>query len=145
MKALFWAAFLAAGFNVLPLACAAAAKLTLDSPTRKAGVQAVCTGIGSAKQDPRWKAYSVRSSFSNGGNQYIAGEHVVLSRDDKAIAVFDCDAPWILLKLPAGSYSLKATIPSQAGIMPRKAIFKIENGAAQQRVGFRFTELQANE
>jgi len=145
MKTLLWAALLAAGLNVAVQTCANAANMTLDVPIKKVGVIAVCTGVGSAKQDARWKAYSVRLSFSNGGSQYIAGERVILSRDEKTIAVLDCGAPWILFKLPEGSYSLKATIPDQTGVMTRKAIFKIEDGASQQRVGIRFTELQPNE
>ena len=145
MKTLLWVGVLAAGLNVVLPTSVIAANMMLDNPLKKAGVQAVCTGVGSAKQDSRWKAYSVRVIFSNGASQYIAGEHVVLSRDEKAIAVLDCEAPWILLKLPPGSYSLKATFPHQAGVMTRKAIFKIEDGASQQRVGVRFTELQPNE
>ena len=139
------AAVLASGLNLVLPTSVIAANMMFDTPLKKAGVQAVCTGVGSAKQDSRWAAYSVRVVFSNRASQYIVGEHVVLSQAGKQIAVLDCGAPWILLKLPEGSYSLKVTLPDQAGVLARGATFTSKEGASQQRVGIMFPELQPNE
>jgi hypothetical protein len=145
MRTLLWVGVLAAGLNVVLPTSVIAANMMLDIPLKKAEVQAVCTGVGSAKQDSRWAAYSVRVVFSNRASQYIVGEHVVLSQAGKQKAVLDCGAPWILFKLPEGSYSLKATLPDQAGVLPRGATFTSKDGASQQRVGIMFPELQPNE
>jgi hypothetical protein len=145
MRTLLWAGVLVAGLNLVLPTSVIAATMMLDIPLKKGGVQAVCTGIGSAKQDSRWAAYSVRVVFSNRASQYIVGEHVVLSQDGKQKVVLDCGAPWILLKLPEGNYSLKATLPDQAGVLARAATFTNKDGASQQRVGIMFPELQPNE
>jgi hypothetical protein len=145
MRTLLWAGVLAAGLNLVLPTSVIAANMMLDIPLKKGGLQAVCTGIGSAKQDSRWAAYSVRVVFSNRASQYIVGEHVTLSQAGKQMVVLDCGAPWILFKLPEGSYSLKATLPDQADVLARGATFTSKEGASQQRVGIMFPELQPNE
>lgn len=122
-----------------------AANMALDTPLQKGEIQAVCTGVGSAKQDSRWTTYPVRVVFSNRASQYIAGEHIVLSQAGKQKLTLDCGAPWILFRLPEGNYSLKATLPDQAEVLARGATITSRNGAPRQRVGIVFSELQPNQ
>jgi hypothetical protein len=145
MRTLLWAGLLTAGCNVVLAGSTLAANMMPDVPFKKGNVRAVCNGVGSAKQDSRWASYSVRLAFTNRASQYIVGEHVVLSQAGRQIVVLDCGAPWILLTLPAGSYSLKATLPDQAGVLPRGATIVSKDGASKQRVGIMFPELQPNE
>ena len=56
------------------------------------GVETVCTGVGSGKDDPRWASYPIKVEFSNGGAQFLSGAHVkVAGADGKAMAEFDCN------------------------------------------------------
>jgi hypothetical protein len=143
MRRLLWAGVLAAGF-MLPTSVIAE-NAVLDIPLKKGGIQAVCTGIGSAQQDSRWATYPIRVVFSNRASQYIVGEHVVLSKAGKKEMVLDCGAPWILFKLPEGTYSLNATLPDEAGVLARGATITSKAGASRQRIGIMFPELQPNE
>ena len=36
-----------------------------------------------------------------------------LTQGGKSVVETDCDAPWVLVKLPAGQYSVAATIPAR--------------------------------
>ena len=50
-----------AGFSALAtVAQINAAQAVQDTPTNINGVEVVCTGVGSAKDDPRWAAYPVK-------------------------------------------------------------------------------------
>ena len=49
-------------------------------------VNAVCTGVGSAENDPRWTAYPVRVVFSNGGAQFLSGVHLTLNQGGNTLA-----------------------------------------------------------
>lgn len=40
--------------------------MPMDQPVTNGGIETVCTGIGSAQDDPRWQTYPVRVEFSNG-------------------------------------------------------------------------------
>ncbi|HWY65355.1 MAG TPA: hypothetical protein VNX61_09080, partial [Rhizomicrobium sp.] len=55
----------AAGFAfATALMMADEASAVQDTPTTINGVEAVCTGVGSAKDDPRWSAYPVKIVLS---------------------------------------------------------------------------------
>ena len=113
---LFLMAVTAAGFafaTVLMMADEAAA--VQDTPTDINGVQAVCTGVGSAKDDPRWSAYPVKIVLATTGGANLANAHVSLSKGGKEVAGLDCDAPWILFKPPAGGYTATATLIGGSG------------------------------
>src|SRR5256885_15090352 len=84
-----------------------------DTPTTINGVEAVCTGVGSAKDDPRWSAYPVKIVLATTSGANLANAHVSLSKGGKAkesqeVAGLDCDAPWVLFKPPAGSFTATA-------------------------------------
>ncbi|HEX4636781.1 MAG TPA: hypothetical protein VH189_11410 [Rhizomicrobium sp.] len=108
---LFLMAATAAGFafaTALMMADEAAA--VQDTPTTINGVEAVCTGVGSAKDDPRWSAYPVKIVLSTPGGANLANAHISLMKGNQEMAGLDCDAPWILFKPPAGSYTATASL-----------------------------------
>jgi hypothetical protein len=97
-----------AGFCVAAIP-AVAAPLAPDEPITFGSSEAVCTGVGSAQDNPQWAAYPIRMVFSNAGGQFVSGVHIALSTAaGRAIGQLDCNTPWALLKLPRGSY--KATV-----------------------------------
>lgn len=86
-----------------------------DTPTTINGVETVCTGVGSAKDDPRWAAYPVKIVLATTGGANLANAHVSLSQGGKDVAGLDCNAPWILFKPAAGSYTATATLKVGGG------------------------------
>ena len=100
-----------------------------DQPVNIGGVESVCTGVGSAKDNPAWSAYPVKLVFANGAGQDLAQVHVALTRGGKTVMETDCDAPWLLVKAPAGAYGVNATIPGQAGLRTANAQFSTAAGA----------------
>ncbi len=86
-----------------------------DTPTNINGVEAVCTGVGSAKDDPRWAAYPVKIVLATTDGANLANAHVSLAKNGKEVAGLDCDAPWILFKPLPGSYTATATLIGGSG------------------------------
>ena len=124
-------------------AAAQADTVAMDTPITLNGVDAACTGIADSKADPRWKTYPVRVEFSNGGGQYLAGAHVSLAKGGKVLAELDCQAPWVLLRLPPGSYSVTGTMLNSTA-KPRTAKFSPPK-TGQKRVVLQFIDFQANQ
>jgi hypothetical protein len=117
----------------------------MDTPVPVNGVETVCTGIGSGKDDPRWTEYPVRVEFSNGAAQYLAGVHVELASKHGPIASVDCDGSWVLFRLPAGTYRVTAQLTGQAGAQPHSATFTTSGNPPQKRVEVQFPRVAANE
>jgi len=116
---------------------ASADPLPMDQPTTVGGIETVCTGIGSAEDDPRWKAYPIRVEFSNADAQYIAGAHVNLSGGGKVLATFDCSGAWVLFKLGSGTYNISASLLDRPDAGERSATFSpLPSG--QRRVVIQF-------
>ena len=86
-----------------------------DQPTTIGGIETVCTGVGSAKDNPAWSAYPVKLVFANPSGQDLAQEHISVMQGGKPVIETDCDAPWVLMKLPAGEYSVAASIGARTG------------------------------
>jgi hypothetical protein len=119
----------------------AADPLPMDSPVTSGTVEMVCTGVGSGKDDPRWASYPVRVEFSNGGAQFLSGAHVKLTgAGGKAMGEFDCNGPWVLLRLPRGHYNVTATI----GDKTHSTSFSPPDHG-QKRVEIQFPGFAANE
>jgi hypothetical protein len=115
---------------VLPL-LSGAAQAVQDQPITIGGVETVCTGVGSAKDNPAWSAYPVKLVFANPAGENLAAVHVAVSQGGRAMVETDCDAPWLLLKLPAGNYAATATLAGSAGPRTGKANFATRGGAQQ--------------
>src|SRR6185437_9662596 len=92
-----------------------------DQPAVIGGIETVCTGVGSAKDNPAWSAYPVKLVFANPAGEDLAQIHVAVMQGAKPVLETDCDAPWVLMKLPAGSYNVAATMPGSAGTRAGKA------------------------
>lgn len=117
----------------------------MDNPFNANGVDSVCTGIGDqAQHDPRWAAYPIRIEFSNGGAQYLAGAHVVLSTaDGKPVTALDCAGSWVLFKLkPGANYKVEATLLYNQGGGTQSAAITVP-ATGQKRVVLQF-KLQPN-
>lgn len=108
-----------------------------DTPTTINGVETVCTGVGSAKDDPRWQAYPVKIVIANTAGQNLAAVQVALTMDGKPIVQTVCDAPWILFKLAAGHYTATATLVENAG-MSHSADFTTSGAGPQQEITIAF-------
>src|ERR1700704_5418791 len=91
------------------------AQAVQDQPAMIGGVETVCTGVGSAKDNPAWSAYPVKLVFANPAGENLAQVHVAVMQGAKPVMETECDAPWVLMKLPAGSYNVAATVPGNAG------------------------------
>ena len=135
----------AAAFAALFAGGAHADSLPMDTPVSMDGIETVCTGIGSAKDDPRWASYPVRVEFSNGSAQYLAGAHVTLSGGGKTLASFDCLGSWVLFQLPKGSYKVTASLTGQPGGAARSTAFETEGTGPQKRVEVQFPKVAANQ
>jgi len=103
-----------------------------DEPITIGGIEMVCTGVGSAKDNPAWSAYPVKLVFANSIGQNLEAIHVAVMQGAKPVVETDCDAPWVLMKLPAGSYSVAATTEGRAGTRVGKASFSTMGGAQQE-------------
>ncbi len=122
---------------------ASADSIPMDNPTTMNGVETVCTGIGSGQDNPAWKTYPIRVEFSNGGAQYLAGAHIVLSQGAKTLAAFDCAGSWVLFKVAPGNYKVAATMTGQDKGTTHSAMFS-PPASGQKRVVIQFP-VQANQ
>ncbi len=127
---------LAIGFP-LTVVLANEAQAVQDTPATINGVEAVCTGVGSAKDDPRWSAYPIKIVLATKGGANLANAHVSLTRGGKEVAGLDCDAPWILFKPPAGSYVATATLIGGSGAA-HSANFSTSGSGAQKEITITF-------
>jgi hypothetical protein len=122
---------LAAGSAIVLPLLASSALAVQDQPVVIGGVETVCTGVGSAKDNPAWSAYPVKLVFANPAGEDLAQVHVAVMQGGKPVMETDCDAPWVLMKLPGGSYNVAATVPGGAGDRVGKASFSTKGGAQQ--------------
>jgi hypothetical protein len=89
----------------------AAEELTADMPKAIDGIETVCDGTTIAnRNDPKWRAYSLRMEFAGKGGQYLGGQTVNVKGQELDVSV-TCQGPWVLMKLPAGSYHISADVP----------------------------------
>lgn len=123
---------------------AVAAVLPMDAPVKLGAITAVCTGVGSAKDDPQFASYPIKLEFSNGGAQFVSNENVKLMNNTGAsIAEFDCQGPWVLLQLPKGTYSVTATQPD-ATRGPKTVKFDTP-ATGQKRIEIQFPSIAPNQ
>ena len=107
----------AVGFTLSTLMLATGALAVQDQPVTINGTEVVCTGVGSAKDDPRWAAYPVKLVLATKGGANLANAHVSFAKGGQEIAGLDCDAPWILMRpAAAGNYSATATLIGGSGM-----------------------------
>ena len=122
-------------FSALVTLMASQALAVQDTPTNINGVDTVCTGVGSGKDDPRWKAYPVKIVLATTGGADLANAHITLSKGGQTLVETDCDAPWVLFKAPPGQYTATATLIGGSG-QSHSASFT--SGSAQKEVTITF-------
>lgn len=105
-----------------------------DVPIHENGATIVCTGVGSSKDNQQWGSYPIKLVFANTRGEYVAGEHVKLSGRDGALIQTDCDAPWVLLKTPAGHYTVTATLNNSMGVRRAGTQFSTSDFSHTQKV-----------
>jgi hypothetical protein len=94
-------------------AFAATETLTLDQPMTVDGVQTVCTGASvGARADARWNAYPTRIEFAERNGQYLGDATVNITGNGMDMTVH-CSGPWLLMKLPDGTYNVSADVPGE--------------------------------
>ena len=106
-----------------------------DQPVTIGGVESVCTGVGSAKDNPAWKNYPIKLTFSNLAGENEAAEHVAITQGGKSVMETDCDAPWLLIKAPGGKYDVHASLPDSR---TASASFSTSGSGAQQAINLAF-------
>jgi hypothetical protein len=117
---------------------AASGPLPMETAVRFGAIDAMCSGVGSEKDDARSQGYPVRVEFSNQGGQFLSGEQVTLSgASGNQLAQFQCNGSWVLLRLPHGLYTIHATIP---GSGTRSAKFEPPQ-TGQKRVEMQYTNV----
>lgn len=80
----------------------------MDQVISDGGVQTVCTGVGSAKDNPQFQGWPAQIEFSNEGTQYLSGVHIVLSQNGHVLRDTVCNGPWFLVK-GDGMYQVKGS------------------------------------
>jgi hypothetical protein len=113
---------------------ATAAFAAQDVPFTANGVTAVCTGVGSAKDNPEWSSYPVKIVLANNAGENLAAAHYTVTGAGKTLLETDCDAPWLLLKAPAGDYTASATI----GGASHSTSFSTRGGGPQKELTLMF-------
>ncbi len=122
-------------FSAVAALTATRALAVQDTPSNINGVDTVCTGVGSAKDDPRWKAYPVKIVLATAGGADLANAHITLAKGGQTVVETDCDAPWVLFKAPPGQYTATATLIGGSG-QSQSASFT--SGSAQKEVTILF-------
>lgn len=125
-------------FSVAPLAialglvgAATAAVAAMDEPFTVGDVTAVCTGVGSSKDNPEWAGYPVKLVLANTEGANLANAHFTITRDGKEVLKTHCGAPWLLLKGPAGAYAATA-MAAETGGTTKSASFNLGTGPQRE-------------
>jgi hypothetical protein len=111
-----------------------------EQPMTIAGVETACTGTSlEVRSDPRWAAYPFHLEVANGSGQYLGDEKVTVSGNGHSVSV-QCSGPWILMKLPSGSYHVSLDVPEGGHRdltmhVPGKTIVHFPGGGGELRNG----------
>lgn len=106
----YFSFLLFAVFSFAISASSAFSQVAQDQELTYKDLKFACTGVAESKEDPRWGKYSTKLMFTTGGRAYVS--YIQLSiKDAQGTLVFEteCDAPWIVVDLKPGKYSLTAT------------------------------------
>jgi len=125
-------------FSVTPLVvalgvvgAATAAFAVQDQPFTVGDVTAVCTGVGSSKDNPQWSSYPVKLVLANTAGENLAAAHFTITRNGQDVLKTHCDAPWLLLKGPAGAYTATAMV-GEVGRQAKSASFNAASGPQKE-------------
>ncbi|HVO02039.1 MAG TPA: hypothetical protein VMT54_07545 [Candidatus Cybelea sp.] len=93
------------------------------------GIHYACAGIGKAsREDSRWKTFAVKLEFAAANGDFLGDPNVtVTDGSGKQVFQAQCDGPWVLIELPAGSYKVHAT--GQKGQYAKDFDIAVKSGA----------------
>lgn len=110
-----------------------------DEEKTYSGIQYACTGVGDAKDDPKWGLYAVKLMFTTAGRAYVAYVQVsIKDSSGKEVFVADCDAPWLVINLFPGTYKITATALKK---YTKTASLTVPGGGKQAELAIRFPEI----
>jgi hypothetical protein len=111
MKSPLLAAILSASVLATGAAIAQSDSPKDGQPMTISGIETVCTGTTTDVRDnPQWKAYPFHLEVTGKDGQYLGDERVTVSGNGHSVSV-QCSGPWVLMKLPAGSYKVSLDVP----------------------------------
>ena len=111
--------------------------MPFDTPMTIFGVETVCTGIGiDTRSEPRWDTYPLKVEIAGKGGQYLGDVEVVVIGDEGVMLEAECGGPWLLFKLPAGRYQVRAPVDGQT-----VSSSAFVSAGSQGRIILRFPEL----
>ena len=93
------------------------------------GIKYACAGVGKvSRNDPRWPSFPVKLVFAASNGDFL-GDPAVAITDGSGKQVFQaqCNGPWVLIELPAGSYQVHAT--GQKGAYAKDFAIAVKAGA----------------
>jgi hypothetical protein len=130
------------GFLILILMVAAAPIHADDEEKLYNGIQFACTGVGDAKDDPKWGGYATKLMFTTGGRAYVSYVQVkIQDASGKEVFQADCDAPWLVINLLPGSYKVTATALKK---YTKTANLTVAGGGKQSELAIRFPEISGS-
>jgi hypothetical protein len=92
-------------------AALSAEQLESNQPKSIDGVETMCDGSSlNDRKDGDSRGYTLRIEIVGKGGQYLGGETVTVKGSEYEVAV-TCKGPWVVMKLPAGSYHVSADVP----------------------------------
>lgn len=97
------------------------------------GIKYACAGVGKvSRNDPRWASFPVKLEFAAANGDFL-GDPAVTVTDGSGKQVFQaqCDGPWVLIELPAGSYKVHAT--GQKGQYTKDFDIAVKTGAQTKK------------
>jgi hypothetical protein len=101
------------------------------------GYALACTGVGDeARNDPRWREFSLRIEFANRDAQYLSDIDVKLSDAGGELFAVRCESPWLLADMPPGKYTVTGTFEGIA-----KTVKVSAPATGQARIVIRFPEV----
>jgi hypothetical protein len=119
------AALAIAAVAAAPASVAAPTSVPLDTEATVSGVPVACTGVGESKLNPHWDSYPVRVEFSGADNGLLTDEALtIFDQAGAEVVSVACAGPWILLKLPPGSYRIEGRLPKTQA-MPQSGYFRV--------------------
>jgi hypothetical protein len=101
------------------------------------GIETVCTGDSDVRDNPEWRAYPFRLEFLGRNGQYLGDETVSVTGNGHSV-MFHCKGPWVLMKLPRGTYHVDTQV-ADAGHRavtvrsPGHAIMRFQNAGSAVR------------
>ena len=118
----------------LAFTAALAEELPYNQPKTIDGVETMCDGSSlNDRRDGNSAGYTLRLEMVGKGGQYLGGETITVNGNEHQLSV-TCQGPWVLMKLPAGSYKIAADVP-EAG---HKEMNVRVSGTGQQVVMMRW-------